>query len=167
MLSATGLVRTLARGPLRLQLTPGYVNQVTLVGNVGSITGTAPPTGDKDAEGSEGGEEGKSSKPVRISLAVDRPQSRAALAAKEKKSTQWFNVVIFKPSLQRFALNNFEKGTKVFVSGSLNTSSYIKDNVEKTSVSVIADDITFMSFKKKEEGHEETEDKHKSGVDHL
>ena len=110
MLSATGLVRTLARGPLRLQLTPGYVNQVTLVGNVGSITGTAPPTGDKDAEGSEGGEEGKSSKPVRISLAVDRPQSRAALAAKEKKSTQWFNVVIFKPSLQRFALNNFEKG---------------------------------------------------------
>jgi len=85
----------------------------------------------------------------------------------------------------------------VFVSGSLNTSSYIKDNVEKTSVSVIAglalpslshisaaphtpppflplplppngaDDITFMSFKKKEEGHEETEDKHKSGVDHL
>ena len=106
-----GIASRLIRGPLRLQATSGYVNQVTLVGNVGNITGLDSIAG---GGGEEGGADG--AKPVRLSLAVEKPAPRTAAAAPQqsgefkKRPVQWFNIVVFKPSLQKYVASSIEKG---------------------------------------------------------
>ena len=88
----SGICTRLVRGATRIQASHGYVNSVTLIGNVGSVT--RPDEADVESK-----------RPVKISLALEKPTKKTE--AGEKRPTQWFNVVIFRPNLTKL---NIEKG---------------------------------------------------------
>jgi len=136
----------------RMQGSPGYVNCVTLVGNIG-------PMQKGGKEGDNADKEGAKSY-LRFSLAVDKPLSKAARESQtenDSSRTQWFSVVVFNPSLIKYA-EKFDKGTKVFVQGSIQLSKYMSNNTEKLSVSIFADNIVPLSKKKQQAESEEAED---------
>ena len=79
---------------------------------------------------------------ARYSLAVDRRFSR-----NEENNTDFINIVAFGKAGE-FAEKYFRKGTKVLVTGRIQTGSYTnKDGVKVYTTDIIAEDIEFAESK--------------------
>lgn len=68
-----------------------------------------------------------------------------------KDATEWFRVVTFGKTAET-AGQYLQKGRQVYVEGRLKTSKYMKDGVEKTSVEVMCNQLTFLGSGPKEGG---------------
>lgn len=97
------------------------LNKVTLIGRLG-----------KDPHSSDG-----SKKIVRFSICTG-----------SDKSQMWHNVVCFDKTAE-LAEKFLRKGSLVYLEGPLSSSSYEKDGVKRTSTSVIANHLQFLSPKDK------------------
>ena len=87
----------------------GSINKVILVGNVGQ---------DPQVRSMQSGQ-----KVVSFSLATsDRWRDRAT--GEQKEQTEWHRVVIFNPSLVDVAERMLQKGTKLYLEGSLRTRKW-------------------------------------------
>ncbi len=87
----------------------GSINKVILVGNVGQ---------DPQVRPLQSGQ-----KVVSFSLATsDRWRDRQS--GEQKEQTEWHRVVIFNPSLADVAERMLQKGTKVYIEGSLRTRKW-------------------------------------------
>ena len=76
-------------------------------------------------------------------LAIDAPS--------KEKETQWLTIVSFK-KLAELVKSYVKKGALVLVSGRLSIRSYTdKQNMEKTAVEILANDVIFLTPKAKEE----------------
>lgn len=79
----------------------------------------------------------------KLSLAVSRKLSR--------DETDYFNVTCWRNTAQNCA-KYLQKGSKVYVSGELQTKSYTTSSGErKNYIDIIADDIEFLTTSKKSE----------------
>lgn len=98
------------------------INKIILVGNVGSINQHGVVT--------------------KLSLATS--ETYKDKAGQQVKDTQWHNVVLF-GRLAEIANQYISKGSKLFVEGKVKYEKYTgKDNVEKTSTSIIASNIQML-----------------------
>ena len=87
----------------------GSINKVILVGNVGQ---------DPQVRNMQSGQ-----KVVSFSLATsDRWRDRQS--GEQKEQTEWHRIVIFNPSLADVAERMLQKGTKVYIEGSLRTRKW-------------------------------------------
>ncbi len=87
----------------------GSINKVILVGNVGQ---------DPQVRSMQSGQ-----KVVSFSLATsDRWRDRAT--GEQKEQTEWHRVVIFNPNLVEVAERMLQKGTKLYLEGSLRTRKW-------------------------------------------
>ena len=87
----------------------GSINKVILVGNVGQ---------DPQVRSMQSGQ-----KVVSFSLATsDRWRDRAT--GEQKEQTEWHRVVVFNPSLVEVAERMLQKGTKLYIEGSLRTRKW-------------------------------------------
>src|SRR5438046_2328334 len=76
---------------------------------------------------------------------------RLAVDAGRDKETMWLTIVSFK-KLAELVSEYVKKGALVLVSGRLSLRSYTdKQNVEKTVVEILANDVIFLSPKAKEQ----------------
>lgn len=87
------------------------------------------------------GEEDK--KVAKFNLAVDR------MVAKEDAKTDFINIVAFGKKAE-FAEKYLKKGTKIVLSGRLQTGSYVKDGDKVYTMDVVAETIEFAESKKSE-----------------
>jgi single-strand DNA-binding protein len=80
---------------------------------------------------------------TRFRLAVDTPN--------KEKDTQWLTIISFKKLAETVA-TYVKKGALVLVSGRLSLRSYTdKQNLEKTAVEILANEVVFLSPKAKAE----------------
>ena len=87
----------------------GSINKVILVGNIGQEPQTRTM--------------GSGQKVVSFSLATsDRWRDRAT--GEQKEQTEWHRVVIFNPNLVEVAERMLQKGTKLYLEGSLRTRKW-------------------------------------------
>ena len=76
---------------------------------------------------------------------------RLAVDAGRDKETMWLTIVSFKKLAETVA-SYVKKGVLVLVSGRLSLRAYTdKQNVEKTAVEILANDVIFLSPKAKEQ----------------
>lgn len=78
---------------------------------------------------------------AKFSLAVDRTYS------KEDAKTDFINIVAFTKKAE-FTEKHLKKGTKIAISGRIQTGSYIKDGQTVYTTDVVAEDIEFAESKK-------------------
>lgn len=78
---------------------------------------------------------------VRVAIAVKRP------FAKDKDATDFFNLVAFDKTAE-FLSRYFLKGSRIFVEGRLQTSSYEKNGVKVNATDIFIDQIEFAGGKK-------------------
>lgn len=108
------------------------MNKVFLSGNV-----TADPTSGQSDSGVSY---------CRFTLAVSRRFSREDV-------TDFFNIVTFKNTAD-YCAKYLEKGIRASVCGSIQTRSYEKDGVKRTSIDIVADEVE-ISFKNKAGSNDE------------
>src|SRR6478735_3952680 len=101
----------------------GSVNKVILVGNLGK---------DPEVRRMTSGE------PI-VNLSIATSESwRDKASGERKEKTEWHRVVIFNKNLAEVAEKYLRKGSKVYVSGSLQTRKWTdKDGAEKYSTEVV------------------------------
>ncbi|MCL1902467.1 MAG: single-stranded DNA-binding protein [Alphaproteobacteria bacterium] len=87
----------------------GSINKVTLLGNLGS---------DPQVRTMQSGQ-----KVVTFSLATSE-QWKDKSTGEKKEQTEWHRVVIFQPNLAEVAERMLQKGTKLFVEGTLRTRKW-------------------------------------------
>jgi len=87
----------------------GSVNRVTLLGNLG---------GDPVVRTMQSG-----AKVVTFSLATSE-QWKDKMTGERREQTEWHRVVIFQPNLVEVAERMLQKGTKLYVEGTLRTRKY-------------------------------------------
>ena len=78
---------------------------------------------------------------AKFSLAVDRTFS------KEDAKTDFINIVAFTKKAE-FTEKYLKKGTKIVISGRIQTGSYVKDGQNVYTTDVVAEDIEFAESKK-------------------
>lgn len=101
------------------------INKIILVGNVGSVNQHGAVT--------------------KISLATS--ETYKDKSGQQVKDTQWHNVVFF-GRLAEIVAQYVSKGSKLFIEGKVKYEKYTgKDNVEKTSTSIIASNIQMLDGK--------------------
>jgi single-strand DNA-binding protein len=109
------------------------MNKIFLIGNVGS-----------DPEFKQT----QSSQLVSFSLAVNEYQKKGE---EYEKKTNWFKVVHFGKGAE-FSRKHVKKGMKIHVEGRIEVSTYSgPDGIQKTSVSVIAENINIFEKIEKHE----------------
>ena len=82
---------------------------------------------------------------TRFTMAVNR-NSRSA-SGERQTETEWFNIVAWR-QLAETCASYLHKGQKVFIEGRLQTRKYTdRNNVERTSVEVIASDMEMLTPK--------------------
>jgi len=106
------------------------VNKVILVGNLGA---------DPKAESTKAG-----TSVTRLSMATSRSFTNKANERVEE--TEWHRVSVWGKSADACA-KYLSKGSKVYVEGRLQTSSYEQDGVKKWSTEIIANDVQFLDSK--------------------
>lgn len=89
-------------------------------------------------------------------LAEDRPVCRVSVATSEqwkdkatgekKERTEWHRVVAF-GRLAEIMQQYLKKGSKVYIEGSLRTSSYEKDGIKRYSTEIIASEMQMLDSK--------------------
>ena len=94
-----------------------------------------------------------------------KPTSRFSVAVSKKwkdkdgewkEETDWFNVSCFGDTAER-ANNNISKGDLVFAEGRVKLHKWVKDNIEHTSLDLIADRVMNLTKKPKTDKPEITE----------
>lgn len=78
---------------------------------------------------------------AKFTLAVDRTFS------KEDAKTDFINIVAFTKKAE-FTEKYLKKGTKIVISGRIQTGSYVKDGQNVYTTDVVAEDIEFAESKK-------------------
>src|SRR5437899_1787957 len=82
---------------------------------------------------------------ARFSLAVNRYAKSAT--GERQDETEWFNIIAWRDLAERCS-TYLKKGQKVFIEGRLTTRKYTdKNNVERTAVEVIANNMEFLTPK--------------------
>ena len=84
---------------------------------------------------------------ARMGIAVQRRVSKNKDANKDVKDVDFFNIVAFDKTAE-FCGRYLTKGSRVFVEGYLQTSSYEKDGVKRTSIDIMVNNIEFGSSKR-------------------
>ena len=84
---------------------------------------------------------------ARMGIAVQRRVSKNRDANKDAKDVDFFNIVAFDKTAE-FCGRYLTKGSRVFVEGYLQTSSYEKDGVKRTSIDIMVNNIEFGSSKR-------------------
>ncbi len=103
------------------------INKVILIGNLGA-----------DPEANQG--------VTKLKIATSESWVDKASGQKQEK-TEWHNVVIF-GKLAEIAHQYLQKGSKVYVEGSLRTNKYTgKDGIERYSTNIVASDLQFLDSK--------------------
>ncbi len=89
---------------------------------------------------------------TRFSIAVSRNYKNEG----GEYDTDFFNVVAWRKTAE-FISNHFKKGSRIAISGKLQTNKYTdKEGVERTSVEIVAEDVDFID--KKETNEEQTKE---------
>lgn len=89
---------------------------------------------------------------TRFSIAVSRNYKNEG----GEYDTDFFNVVAWRKTAE-FISNHFKKGSRIAISGKLQTNKYTdKERVERTSVEIVAEDVDFID--KKETNEEQTKE---------
>ena len=88
---------------------------------------------------------------ARMGIAVQRRVSKNKDANKDVKDVDFFNIVAFDKTAE-FCGRYLTKGSRVFVEGYLQTSSYEKDGVKRTSIDIMVNNIEFGSSKRADNG---------------
>ena len=78
---------------------------------------------------------------IRNSIAVDRKFSKG-----EEKQTDFFNISAFGKTAE-FISKYFHKGSKILISGRLQSDTYEKDGTKTTTVSIIVEEVDFCEAK--------------------
>lgn len=79
---------------------------------------------------------------AKMGIAVNRRSKN-----KDVKEVDFFNIVAFDKTAE-FCGRYLTKGSRVLIEGSLQTSSYEKDGVKRTSVEIMVNNIEFASSKR-------------------
>ena len=75
---------------------------------------------------------------TRFSVAVDRGYVRAG----EERKTDFINVVAWRQTAE-FVSRYFSKGAMIAVQGSIQTGSYEKDGIKRSTFEIVADNVSF------------------------
>jgi single-strand DNA-binding protein len=102
----------------------GYVNRVTLLGNVGR---------DPEVRNFQNG-----GKVVNFSVATSESW-RDKDSGERKERTEWHNVAVFNERIGEFVEKYVTKGRKVYVEGAIKSRKYDKGGVEMTVVEIVID----------------------------
>lgn len=100
----------------------GSLNQVTLIGNLGS---------DPDIRTMQNGD-----KVANLSIATSETWKDKNTSEKRKK-TEWHRVVIFNQGLVSICENYLKKGAKIYLQGQLETRSWEQDGQNKYATEVV------------------------------
>ena len=79
---------------------------------------------------------------TRFSVAVDRGYVKAG----EERKTDFINVVCWRQTAE-FVSRYFSKGSMIAVQGSIQTGSYEKDGVKRSTFEIVADNVSFCGSK--------------------
>ena len=79
---------------------------------------------------------------TRFSVAVDRGYVRAG----EERKTDFINVVAWRQTAE-FVSRYFSKGSMIAVQGSIQTGSYEKDGIKRSTFEIVADNVSFCGSK--------------------
>jgi single-strand DNA-binding protein len=122
------------------------LNQCNFIGNVGK---------DPEARSMSNGKE-----VVNFSLGVSESWKDKETGEKKEK-TEWINVTCFNESLVNVVKNYVKKGSKLHVSGKMQTTKYTdKNGVEKYATNILLQQLEFLS--KKQETEQSEHDKAKA-----
>lgn len=124
----------------------GSVNRAIIVGNLGK---------DPDVRRTNDG------RPV-VSFNVATSESwRDKNSGERKERTEWHRVVIFSEGLCKIAEQYLKKGSKVYVSGPLQTRKWEKDGVERYSTEIVLQgfgaELQFLDGKNSVTGRDDSE----------
>jgi single-strand DNA-binding protein len=101
----------------------GFVNKVTLIGNLGR---------DPEVRQTQGGED-----IVHLSIATSETW-RDQASGERKQRTEWHRVVIFNDNLGKVAKAYLKKGAKVYLEGTLQTRKWTdQQGIEKYTTEVV------------------------------
>ncbi len=79
---------------------------------------------------------------TRFTVAVDRGYVKAG----EERKADFINVVAWRQTAE-FVTRYFSKGSMIAVQGSIQTGSYEKDGVKRSTFEIIADNVSFCGSK--------------------
>ncbi len=79
---------------------------------------------------------------TRFTVAVDRGYVRAG----EERKADFINVVAWRQTAE-FVTRYFSKGSMIAVQGSIQTGSYEKDGIKRSTFEIIADNVSFCGSK--------------------
>ena len=85
---------------------------------------------------------------TRFTVAVDRGYAKQG----EEKKTDFINVVAWRQTAE-FICKYFKKGSMIAVQGSIETGSYEKDGVKRSTFEINADNVSFCGGKNDGEGN--------------
>ncbi len=79
---------------------------------------------------------------TRFTVAVDRGYVRAG----EERKADFINVVAWRQTAE-FVSRYFSKGSMIAVQGSIQTGSYEKDGIKRSTFEIVADNVSFCGSK--------------------
>lgn len=79
---------------------------------------------------------------TRFTVAVDRGYVKAG----EERKADFINVVAWRQSAE-FVTKYFSKGSMIAVQGSIQTGSYEKDGIKRSTFEIVADSVSFCGSK--------------------
>ena len=88
---------------------------------------------------------------ARMGIAVQRRVSKNKEANRDGKDVDFFNIVAFDKTAE-FCGRYLTKGSRILVEGYLQTSSYEKDGVKRTSIDIMVNNIEFGSNRRDFDG---------------
>jgi single-strand DNA-binding protein len=84
---------------------------------------------------------------TRFNVAVDRAYKQG-----EEKKTDFISVVAWRQTAS-FICKHFNKGSMIAVQGSIQTGSYEKDGVKRSTFDIVADNVSFCGGKNDVQGN--------------
>ena len=98
------------------------VNKVILLGNVGKKP---------EIRQTQSGQE-----IANFSLATSESWKDKSTGEKKEK-TEWHDIVVFSQPIVNLIKNYIDKGAKLYIEGSIETTKYTKDNIEKYKTQIV------------------------------
>jgi len=98
---------------------------------------------------------------ARFSIAVDKRKARA-----DGTTADFFSIVAF-GRLSEFAEKYLRRGTKILLTGSVNTGHYDKNGVSIPFFEVVAEDIEFAESKKAADSHNTNSSTEHNNYNHI
>ncbi len=85
---------------------------------------------------------------TRFTVAVDRGYTKPG----EERKADFINVIAWRGSAE-FVAKYFTKGSMIAVQGSIQTGSYEKDGVKRSTFEIVADNVSFCGGKSESSGN--------------